>query len=117
MVAMNKDLWMYEYNRTFDNELNNGLTETEAETLADAAADVAVYYGKTASMGELRAELETRDLPITGRRLQLVKRILTNNTEKRKQEIEKEPEITPEPTIVITPRRSARLIAQAIPYF
>jgi hypothetical protein len=124
---MTEDLWMYEYNRTFDNELNNGLTEAEAETFAAESADQAVYYSKSASMTDLRSELKARGLPITGRRSQLlqrilmnntetrkqaivlfadgVRRIITNNTEKRKQDIVTDPEITPEPTVNLTMRR------------
>ena len=142
MVAMNEDLWMCEYNRTFDNELNNGLTETEAEALASESADLAVYYSKCASMDTLRSELDSRDLPITGRRSQLLRRILKNNTDKRKQENKNnnneyelffrrvfknhmdkhkqenknDPEIIPEHNSVLTTRRSMRIAKMALPY-
>lgn len=99
MVAKLENVWMDEYDRVFEIELDNGLTNDSAEDSATKSAEMAVYYYGELKLPALKQELRLRSLKVSGKKMDLVCRLLKNDIEKR---------IADRP-IVMTPRRSARL--------
>ena len=83
MVAKLENVWMDEYDRVFEIELDNGLTKDFAEDSATKSAEMAVYYYGKLKLPSLKEELRLRSLKVGGKKMDLVCRLLQDDIEKR----------------------------------
>ena len=69
MVANLENVWMDEYDRVFEIELDNGLTNDSAEDSATKSAEMAVYYYGELKLPSLKEELRLRSLKVSGNKM------------------------------------------------